>query len=122
MKDRIPFKRLAMLAAAVLFGFFLFSLAGLVLQNYQLGQRAAAVREEITQLKEENEKLATQVARLQTPAAVEDLARQQLGLAKEGEVAVVIDFGPGGPPRDVPTPTPTPRPNWEQWWDELFGY
>ncbi len=117
----VLFRRLALLAAIAVLAYFLFSLAGLGLQSYQLSQREAAVRSDIERLRRENESLQTAVARLQTPAAVEKLAREQLGYVKEGETAVVIDFGPGGRPRETPTPTPTPVPAWRRWWESLFG-
>ena len=112
-------KRLALLAALVMLGYFLFSMGGLALQGYRLSQRAEAVEQDIARLKGENEQLKREIDRLQTPAAVELMARQQLGYIKPGETAVVVDFGPGGPPRDQPTPTPTPRPNWQKWLDLL---
>jgi cell division protein FtsL len=114
-------KRLAFLAGVVFLGYFLFSIGGLALQSYQLSQREATVQSDIAKLKSDNGKLATTVARLQTPTAIEDLARQQLGYAKPGETAVAVNFGPGGPPRDTPTPTPTPQPNWQKWLDALTG-
>ncbi|MCL4464612.1 MAG: septum formation initiator family protein [Chloroflexi bacterium] len=114
-------KRLSLLAGVVFLGYFLFSLGGLALQSHQLAQREAAVQSDIVRLKAENERLATAVARLQTPSAVEELARQQLGYLKPGETAVVVDFGPSGPPRDLPTATPTPRANWQKWLDTLAG-
>jgi len=112
-------KRLAIVAAVMVLAFFLFSLAGLVFQGYQLSQRTADVQADIVRLQAENERLQKEVARLQTDPAVERLAREQLGLVKEGETMAAVDFGPQGHPRKTPTPTPTPVPNWRQWWDLL---
>jgi cell division protein FtsL len=114
-------KRLALVVLLVVLGFFVFSLAGLTLQSYRLAERTDAVREEIAGLQEENKRLQADVERLQTPSALEELARKELGLIKEGETSVVIDYGPGERPSDVPTPTPTPRPNRQSWWETLFG-
>ncbi|MHB1130827.1 MAG: FtsB family cell division protein [Chloroflexota bacterium] len=112
-------RRLLLLAAVVVLGYFLFSLGGLALQGYRLSQRAATVQQDISTLKTENERLRREVERLQTPTAVEALARQQLGLVKSGETAAIVDFGPAGPPRDQPTPTPTAVANWQRWLEAL---
>lgn len=114
-------RRLALLAAMVTLGYFVFSLGGLALQGYQVSQRAQGVEQDTVRLKAENERLKKEVERLQTPSALEQLARQQLGYVNPGETAAVVDFGPGGPPRDRPTPTPTPQPNWRKWLDLLAG-
>jgi cell division protein FtsB len=112
-------KRLAVLAGLVVLAFFLFSLAGLAVQGYSLGQRSDAVQTDLAKLKAENERLKGEVGRLQTDPALEGLARAQLGYVKEGETAVVVDFGPGGPPKPNPTPTPTPLPNRRRWLDAV---
>ena len=101
--------------------YFIFSLAGLALQSYRLAERSAAAQKDITRLEAESKDLQAEVARLKTDQAVESLVRAQLGYTKDGETAVVVDFGPGGPPKTVPTPTPTPVPNWSRWRDALFG-
>lgn len=112
-------KRVALVAGIVTLAFFLFSLAGLAFQGYALGERSAAVQADIARLRAEKEQLQAEAERLQTDKALEALARAQLGYVKEGETAVVVDFGPNGPPRAVPTPTPTPVPNWRQWLNAL---
>lgn len=110
-------KRLALLVGLVVLGIFLFSLAGLAVQGYGLNQRAEAVQADIATAKAKNAQLKEAVTRLQTDPALEGLARAQLGYVKDGETAVVVDFGPAGLPKARPTSTPTPVPNWRLWLD-----
>src|SRR3990172_8812021 len=108
-------RRLALMAGVAVLAYFLFSLAALGVQGYHLSQRSASVEADISRLQGDNQRLQTEVKRLQTDVAVDGLARAQLGFVKDGETAVVVDFGPGGLPKTSPTPTPPPVPNWRQW-------
>ncbi len=110
-------KRLVLVVGIVFLGFFMFSLAGLMVQGRSIGLRSEAIAADIATQKTANIKLATEVARMETDAAVEAAAREQLGYVKEGETAVIIDYGPAGPPQVTPTPTSTPVPNWQLWAD-----
>ena len=114
-------RRLALVAAVAVLAYFLFSLAALGVQEYQLSQRSALVEADISRMQSENQRLQNEVKRMQTDAAVDGLARAQLGFAKDDETTVVVDFGPGGPPKTPATPTPTPVPNWRQWANLLTG-
>lgn len=58
------------------------------------------VRDEVARLRAERERLREQVRRLrEDPAAIEELARRELGLVRPGETLVVIvpRRPPGGP-------------------------
>ncbi len=106
-------KRLRLLAytAAVLVGLGLAGLAvqaplrSLVAQNERLDN----VREEIAVLDRENEELDTRVTDLGTDAMIERLAREELGLVRPGEDAIVLV--PPGSLDPVPATTlPVPAP------------
>lgn len=59
-------------------------------------QRNAKLREAIAQLEDENRTLISDVKRLrEDPAAIEELARDELELMKDGELLIIL--------RDVPT-------------------
>lgn len=61
-----------------------------------------ALREEIEKLKQENQQLGQRIRALRSdPSAIEELAREQLHLARPGEVIVTI---PPPPPAEVPPP------------------
>ena len=71
-----------------------------LIENMRLAERNEAMTVTLEALKADNETLREESRRLkEDPAAVEDLARRDLGLLKEGELVVIL--------RDVPAPTPT---------------
>jgi cell division protein FtsB len=77
----------------------IFGQRGLI-ENGRLADRNAEMKATVEALKADNEALADESRRLkEDPAAVEDLARRDLGLLKQGELVVIL--------RDVPAPTPT---------------
>jgi cell division protein FtsB len=54
-------------------------------------ERAEALAREIDQLRADNSRLATEIAGLRAdPAAIERLAREELGLARPGETVFLI--------------------------------
>jgi len=60
--------------------------------QYQESREQARLQAELDSLKQRNENLSAQVERLKTPEGVEEVARESLGMVKEGEnVYVVID-------------------------------
>ncbi|MBE0417428.1 MAG: septum formation initiator family protein [Coriobacteriia bacterium] len=60
--------------------------------QYQESREQARLEAELASLKERNESLSVQVERLRTPEGVEEVARESLGMVKEGEnLYVVID-------------------------------
>lgn len=63
-------------------------------------ERAEALAREIDELREENERLARDIAALKSdPAAIERLAREELGLARPGETVFLIrESSPGDRP------------------------
>jgi len=58
--------------------------------QYQQQREVASLEAELEGLKERNTELAEQIDRLQTPEGVEEIARQDLGLVKDGEQAYVV--------------------------------
>jgi cell division protein FtsB len=63
--------------------------------QYLETRHRAQLQSELAMLNERNTKLGTQVARLKTPEGVEDYARSQLGMVKQGEHVVVVTDGQG---------------------------
>jgi cell division protein FtsL len=92
------------------------------LDNYRLNQDADALRAEVTGLRAENVQLQKQIEAARTDAAIEAIAREQLGLIKPGDHPLVLISPAAQPaPAPPPAPTPTPLPPWRQWWDYFFG-
>jgi cell division protein FtsL len=101
----------------------LFATGQKALDNYRLNQQADALRTEIRDLRNENITLQQQILEARTDAAVERIARQQLGLVKPGDNPLVLIAPDGGPDSQAAAATPPspPPPIWRQWWDYFFG-
>lgn len=116
------------LAAVLVVPVFLYALyaTGLrALDNYRLAQDAATLRGEVRALRDENLRLQEEIHLARTDAAVESIARQELGLVRPGDNAVVL-VGAGSPLRAAP-PQPVVRvaqpegPVWQRWWSYFFS-
>lgn len=89
--------------------------------TYQIKREAARLARERDDLRKQNALLREEIRLLNTPEYVERIAREQLGLVKPGEVAVILvaptpaPAGPavtGGPQPSAPLPDP--------WWTRLW--
>ncbi|MDR3589722.1 MAG: septum formation initiator family protein [Negativicutes bacterium] len=85
-KFRVKWFRLAVMMTV---GYCLYVLAGQQLELNAVNREAEATRGRVEQLKQLNKSYAEEKVRLSTPAYVERLARDELGLAKPGEVPYV---------------------------------
>lgn len=92
------------------------------LDNYTLSQQAARLRLEVSGLRDQNLALQQEILRARTDAAIESVARAQLGLARPGDqpVAFVGASPRVAPPLASPPPAPPP-PAWRQWWNLFFS-
>ncbi|HUV86543.1 MAG TPA: septum formation initiator family protein [bacterium] len=70
--------------AALLAYVFVFSRHG-YLRRYELASENERLQLELRELRDENARLREELSRLDDPEAVEKLAREKLGLVKEGE-------------------------------------
>ena len=86
---------LLLLFVLPLLGYAGYSVADRWYQGYQLSQEEAALRADILRLREENLKLQAELKEAKGDAAIEAVAREQLGLVKPGDRAIVLV----GPPR-----------------------
>lgn len=96
--------------------------------QYQQQREKASLEQELAGLKERNEGLRDQVDRLKTPEGVEEAARANLGLVKEGEQVYVVTEGEatrapapqiGEQTRSVTASEPTV---WVKVLDAVFGF
>lgn len=89
-------------------------------------ERLIAAREqEIATIEAQNEALGTAVAYATSPAYAEQVAREQLGYAKEGDTVVLPSFPqftptPEASPTPAALPTPVTQPNWQGWIGAFF--
>lgn len=80
-----------------------------------------ALKAEAAQVDEKNKQLEESLKYLSTNAATERLARQQLNLKREGEIAVVFMANTRPAGAQEPSAVP-PEPNWRQWWNYFFKH
>jgi cell division protein FtsB len=73
-------------------------------------KQSAQIQKEIQQLNQENEQLQKRVQSLKTdPAAIERIAREDMGLARPGEYIFKIQPKPGEPTTPLAQPAEPPK-------------
>jgi Septum formation initiator len=85
-KYRVRWYRLVVLAVV---GYGLYVLGGQQMEMNAVHREAEATRIRLEQLQQSNQSLSEEKAKLMTPAYVEKLARDELGLVKPGEVPYI---------------------------------
>ncbi len=98
---RLP-RWVKLLAAAVTIAAALVVFGNQFLDVYRLGREAARLQALKRGLQEQNAVLREEMKLLQTPAYIERIAREQLGLVKPGEIAVLI-VTPAAQPQAAPS-------------------
>lgn len=96
--------------------FLIVNLTRSIWQLLRAGDRIKQAEEQVAQIRLKNDELKKRLAEVQSPAYLEKIAREKLGLAKEGEVVVIL------PPYQPPSPPAGGEnlPNWEKWWKLFF--
>lgn len=99
-------------------------LIGQVLTSAQIERQQKELNVELAQIERENAELKRQLAYAESPAYAEQVAREQLNMARDGDVVILPTFR-DTPAADtqataVPLPIPTAQPNWQGWKEALF--
>lgn len=123
LRERLHPKRAGVhaltLVLVVLSLWMMASFVGQIMTGAQLEQRRAALIAENARLEATNRALLDQVEYAESPAYVEQIAREQLGLAAEGDTVVLPTFEDRpvseATPTPVALPAPTPQLNWRAW-------
>jgi len=100
--------------------------------QYNEARAKAQLQSEYNALQARNARLRTEVARLKTPEGVEDYARLQLGMVKQGENVVIVVDGSKpvpalastaavAPQLDSDEVTVAPAGGWTAFLDSVFG-
>lgn len=90
--------------------------------QYQESREQQRLQAELDSLKARNETLSAQVGRLRTPEGVEEVARQTLGMVKQGEHAyVVLDPSAEESTTRSSTDAPEAQDVWQDLLDLIFG-
>ncbi len=102
----------------------LFSFVNQVVQSARLEQQRSVLEAEVATLEEENRQTQGAVDYAESDVHVEQVARGQLGYAREDEIVVLPQVALATPTAVALSPEalpmPTPAPNWQGWWQALF--
>ena len=119
--------RISFLVAWAIFGYMFFATGEALWQNLQINQEIVRLKDEITQLGQQNIQYKNLIAYLKTEPFREKEARRKLGYKKTGETVVAIPqdnflyIDPGTTETDE---TPNNKPilsNPQKWWDYILG-
>lgn len=97
---------------------FVFSLMGNFVKIRNIDKRVEKAKERVEKLKQENSDLTVQVEDVQADAYVEKKLRDSLGLAKEGEIVLVMPDESvlrRLAPKDELEVEELPDANWKKW-------
>lgn len=117
------FKSYSRYLLILVFVFLAFSLAKNLLKVYDIRKSIEKEKEKVIKLRQEQERLKSETAKLQGSEFIEKQLRDKLGLAKPGEIVLVL------PDEDVlrklapqiPQEEETlPDPNWRRWFKLFF--
>jgi cell division protein FtsB len=100
---------LLLLFVLPLLGYAGYSVADRWYQGYQLSREEAALRTDILRLREENLKLQAELKDAKSDWAIETIAREQLGLVKPGDRAIVLVGPPPAAAQAKPAEVATRR-------------
>ena len=110
---RISSTRIVLLMTAIIVGYFLVTGATTALRSNQLSEREDRLRAEIADLEVHYERLQALREYLDSDEYIEAVAREQLGLVREGESSIVVI-------PTVPTSDPEEPGEAELWWETLI--
>ena len=97
-----------------------------ILIDVRLQERRAELQQEVADLEATNSELTAALDFARSDVNVEQLARDQLGMAREGDIVILPNIAlpeptaaPAPPP--VPLAAPAREPNWQRWYQTLFS-
>lgn len=111
-----------------LIGLLIANFVGQVMQSARLESERSALQAEVDQLRSEQSQMQAAVAYAESDVHVEQIAREQLGYARDGDTVILPQIAAPTPsptvsapaPTPMPTPVPTSIPNWQRWWGSFF--
>ncbi len=126
MLDRSPRlvarRQLLVIVGLAAVGLLSLSFGRTLLARYELGQRAAAIRQEIDDLQTDHVRLQQELAYWESDEGLEQLAREELGWARPGEGAALVAGAAAPPPEKLSATHPrSSAPNWRRWLELFFG-
>lgn len=116
-------KRIIGIVAVLMLVVLMMNLNGRLGEYFRLTSERDKLKSEVTSLEQTKAALDKQLAYATSDQAVNDWARNEAHLVKEGDV-LVIPVTPANQtpqPRQTPTPTPQVVENWQVWWTLFLG-
>ncbi len=95
------------------------ALGGAYWDGYRLRREAAEMARERDLLRRQNTQLREEIRLLNTPEYIERIAREQLGLVRPGEIAIMLMRPTPAPP---PPPAAASEKLEERWWSRLLRW
>jgi cell division protein FtsB len=118
---------IALAALMLIFiGLLVANFVGQVMQSARLESQRAALEAEVAQMAAENARIEGAVAYTESDVYVEQVARGQLGYAREGDIVVLPRLAAPtveAAPLELPatdSAAPPATPNWRLWWQAFF--
>ncbi|MBI4999588.1 septum formation initiator family protein [Candidatus Gottesmanbacteria bacterium] len=99
--------------------FLIVNLTRSIIDLLKSGDRIKEAEEKVAQLRLKNEELKKKLVEVQSPFFLEKIAREKLGLAKEGEVVVILPLNPTQSVGSGQAQNET-LPNWQKWLKLFF--
>lgn len=120
---------LAFIVLCVIVGYLTVGFARMALREYEINQAIAKQTALNDAQREQNEQLKAEAEYRESDAYAELAAREQLGMAREGETVLLpkmitpplaLPSPEGDAPAQAETPDTPPDPNYQRWWHALF--
>ena len=112
-------KLVIIIGSLILSAFLIKNIAGIL----SVRDRVENAQREVTRLQKEQDEIKKKLEVASSPAFIERVARDKLGLAKEGETVVVLpseDFLKTLSPNFGTQEDELPKPNWRKWIEKFF--
>ncbi len=117
--------RLIALVLVLLALWLLANFVGQVIASARMDRQIAEKQAEMALIADENQALKDRLAFAESPAFAEQIAREQLGYAREGDTVILPTLpersAAPAPAAPAPLVAPQPEPNWKGWARALFS-
>ena len=109
--------RLTNLIILILGLFLIVNLTRSIYSLLKAGDKLKEEEKKVAELKYQNDELKNKLSEVQSPSFLEKMAREKLGLAKEGETVVIL---PSILPQNPKLNPEEKLANWQKWWRLFF--
>jgi cell division protein FtsB len=116
---RLSLTRVVILLAVGVVGYLLFSAVGDTLLSLRLSSDQQRLEQQISDLRQQHDRLQEIRDYLQTDAYIEGVARRVLGLVRPGETLVIVSSNVT--PAPAATPGADAKTDTQSWWERLYG-